>query len=390
MNNGQLYIPKKIMVGYNKRDDTYTKKLAYVIYYDDKGVLRKEASWQNWRDKKIESDEFDNVPTEGFVLNKGVGGQRESYGWNARNEYIRVYDPRGFEFEISVENLLYILQEATSTKGKGLEGEFIYSWDKKDLVLIPVDSGAYKESQVFTSLQSKAVSTKDLVPGCAYRTKKQLDLIYLGRFPWYTMVNCGEANYINGRLNRDYDHYHKRLKESKMHIFLNEKGKKDDDKYVVVATPTNISVCINDVPVSNYAELIEDYNKEKINASKPIGLELVRKTIKVNESSQNWWDAIDETQYAFDLSDNSYALETIQVDYDYRGGKYQINGLKKYPRGVVVSFKDGKLETKGNNKGASSYYTNTRSVEEINQNGVYVLYVKLENGKKIKFSKYGI
>ena len=68
--NTQLYIPKKIKVGYQSRSDTYTKKLAYIIYYDDKGVLRKERSWEGWRDKKIAAEEFDNVPTSGFVLHK--------------------------------------------------------------------------------------------------------------------------------------------------------------------------------------------------------------------------------------------------------------------------------------------------------------------------------
>src|ERR1700677_2236256 len=103
----QLFIPDKIKVGFQTREDTYTKKLAYVIYFDQKGVLRKEKSWQSWRNHKILPVEIDNVPTENFVLNKGVGGQRASYGWNARNEYIRVYDPRDFEFEISVANLLF-------------------------------------------------------------------------------------------------------------------------------------------------------------------------------------------------------------------------------------------------------------------------------------------
>ncbi len=49
-----IFIPTKIKVGYQERKDTYTKKLAYVIYFDEKGKLRKEASWQSWRDKKIE------------------------------------------------------------------------------------------------------------------------------------------------------------------------------------------------------------------------------------------------------------------------------------------------------------------------------------------------
>ena len=68
--NSSIFVPKTINVGYQNRSGTYTGKLAYVIYYDEKGKLRKEASWNSWRDDKIPNDEFDNIPTEGFVLNK--------------------------------------------------------------------------------------------------------------------------------------------------------------------------------------------------------------------------------------------------------------------------------------------------------------------------------
>mgnify|MGYP003293415702 CR=1 FL=1 len=37
-----IFIPKKIKVGFQTREDTYTKKLAYVIYYDTQGKLRKD------------------------------------------------------------------------------------------------------------------------------------------------------------------------------------------------------------------------------------------------------------------------------------------------------------------------------------------------------------
>lgn len=65
-----IFIPKTINVGYQNRSGTYTGKLAYVIYYDEKGKLRKEASWNGWRDENIPNNEYDNIPTEGFVLNK--------------------------------------------------------------------------------------------------------------------------------------------------------------------------------------------------------------------------------------------------------------------------------------------------------------------------------
>ena len=181
MSNQKLNIPKKIHVGYQNRSGTYTGKLAYVIYTDEKGKVRKERSWNQWRDNKIEPDDIDNEPTSGFVLNKGVGGQRESWGWNARNEYIRVYDPRGFEFEISVANLLFILTNCSAIKGKGLEGEFVYSWDGTELILLPTNCFEYKASSEFTELQTKKVTKKDMKEGRVYQHKNTHEMIYLGR-----------------------------------------------------------------------------------------------------------------------------------------------------------------------------------------------------------------
>lgn len=186
----KLNIPKKIHVGYQKRSDTYTGKLAYIIYTDAKGKKRKEPSWNSWRDKTIDQDDFDNEPMSGFVLNKGVGGQRESWGWNARNEYIRVFDPRGFEFEISVANLLFILTNCTATKGKGLEGEFVYSWDRTDLILLPVDCFEYRASTEFTDLQTKKVTKKDMKEGRTYQHKNMETLVYLGRHKIRDLDKC--------------------------------------------------------------------------------------------------------------------------------------------------------------------------------------------------------
>lgn len=65
-----IFVPKKVNVGFQNRKDTYTGKLAYVIYFDETGKLRKEPSWQGWRDKQIPNEIYDNEPIEGFVLKK--------------------------------------------------------------------------------------------------------------------------------------------------------------------------------------------------------------------------------------------------------------------------------------------------------------------------------
>ena len=183
-----IFIPKTINVGYQNRSGTYTGKLAYVIYYDEKGKLRKETSWENWRDQKIPNEEFENVPTSGFVLNRRAGGVEESWGWNARKTYCRIYDPRNFEFEISIENLLYILENANSIKGKGLEGEFVYGWDGKELVLMPVESPDYKQISEYNKIvhNNETIKAKDLIVGATYLTKDNEERIYMGKFDYYS------------------------------------------------------------------------------------------------------------------------------------------------------------------------------------------------------------
>lgn len=162
-----FFIPKVIKVGYDNREDTYTKKLAYVIYYDHTNTLRKEKSWNNWRNKDIEPNEFENVPTEGFVLNKYVGGCK-SY-WNVRQSYCRIFDPRGFEFEITMNNLFWILEYEDCFHGKGLSGKFVYGWDKDQLVLIPVKTDDYTLSKNISDKMYVKQDKDILIPGALYK-----------------------------------------------------------------------------------------------------------------------------------------------------------------------------------------------------------------------------
>lgn len=196
MTSTNMMIPKTIKVGFQTRTDTYTGKLAYVIYYDEKGKLRKEGSWNSWRSKEIDPKEFTNIPTSGFVLNKKVGGYKSD--WNYRQAMVRVYDPRDFEFEITLGNLLYLLEECSSIKGKGLEGEFVYAWDGKDLILLPATTQEYKSSQKFTDFKSLKVSKKDIKEGLVYTMKDMKNVLYLGRhevfeYDWKTQEHASEG-----------------------------------------------------------------------------------------------------------------------------------------------------------------------------------------------------
>lgn len=241
-----IYVPTKIRVGVVDREDTYTKKLAYVIYYDGKGKLRKETSWRGWLDQnksKHPPQDYTNEPTSGFILNKDAGGHH-NYRWDyGRQLKIRIFDPRGFEFEIEISNLLYILQNTDCLKGKGLEGSFVYGWDGTDLLLIPTSAPEYKEISEYSSLISAktSVKTKDLVAGGTYLSNKNVELIYLGRFEeWDTYRSWSN----NGNTPQ----------KSLGKKFFFQEGES-------ITTMTSISgrilKCVSNTPVDNYADLMD-------------------------------------------------------------------------------------------------------------------------------------
>lgn len=206
--NSNIFMPKTITAGFQKRYGTYTGQLAYIIYTDEKGVLRKEKSWNSWRDEEIEPLTFDNVPTSGFVLNKKAGGY--STGWNHRQTYVRVYDPRGLEFEISIPNLLYILENTNSIKGKGLEGEFVYGWYGSELLLIPTSSPDYAELMAFNQAihNKKTIKAKDLKIGATYKTKQNEEYIYMGKFDYFNYgTNKGKYHFFASLIDKSEPYY---------------------------------------------------------------------------------------------------------------------------------------------------------------------------------------
>jgi hypothetical protein len=255
-----IFIPKQINVGFQNRSDTYTKKLAYVIYFDNKGVLRKEASWNSWRDSKINNIIYDNVPTEGFVLNKKVGDY--SSGWDHRQAYVRIYDSRDFEFEITIENLLYILENTSAIKGKGLEGEFVYGWDGKDLILIPTSSPDYQEIQKFNDVlfENKKFKVKDLIIGATYKDKSMNEWIYMGRFDKWTRES--EMVYKdNNRYSYNYDYIYKDVNKGKHHFFVRETTSWRDEPYLATLMLKSLGDKFIDIVssdcVENYADLFD-------------------------------------------------------------------------------------------------------------------------------------
>ncbi|GAA4879169.1 hypothetical protein GCM10023310_69120 [Paenibacillus vulneris] len=281
-------------------------------------------------------------------MNKKVGGY--SSGWNHRQTYTRIYDPRGFEFEITITNLLYILENTNSIKGKGLEGEFVYGWHGSDLILIPTESPDYAElSQYNKTLHNKNyVKSKDLVIGGIYKSKDNTEWIYMGRFDLKdTKSERIEVNNGRGYWGRSYNYIYHKVNKGKHYFFTTGVNDGyDGNKYLNTLTLRSLGDKFIDIVssdcVENYAELF-DYLERSKNYSHydktrdeyvPFTLDEFKEYVSNRKLGSYTYDQ----SFTFKVSEHD--AETIHYDIEkneyYKRGDYtREKGYEKFPIGTL-------------------------------------------------------
>ncbi len=375
-----VFVAPKIKVGFQKRSDTFTGQLAYIIYYDEKGKIRKEKSWNSWRDHKIAPQEFDNKPMDGFTLNKDV--KRYSGDWfSSHRTMIRVHDPRGFEFEVTTENLIGILMH-TDCLRRGLVGQFVYAWMGPELVLLPTNSEEYQNATKFTTGLSKKVSAKDIVPGISYKTKREGDVIYIGRFNWYEYSTKGRSRYGSRVGLRN---------EEKVHVFTKDEGK----SFFKKTSLEFLSEANSDVPVSNLANLVTKFNKKSY-ANKIVKFEMRPTSFDPTVRNKEYYGPSLVHECYFVENDGSKEIygevhvsarterkpkaDGTSGDYEVKG--YNLSNDYYGKRGIKLA--DGELVQFPPTQDRSSfYYTRPpeKSLEAMQQYKFFDLFVTYESGK---------
>lgn len=304
-----LFIPETITVGFQARGDTFTGKLGYVIYTDEKGKLRKEASWNSWRSKELGEVTVKNDATLGFNFNKGV--KRDNYWRGSGRSMIRVWDPRDFEFEITIENLIGILMHADVSK-RDITEPCVFAWKGTELILLPTNSVEYQESMKYTAKQSLKVSAKDLVPGRTYGTKKdQKSLVYLGYFErWDDKTIQLDNKERYGRPVEAIQHF---KKKNKSHMFI-------DPKSLVIEAKdpsTHLALCESEEIHPDYASFMTKYYLSA-ETQPVIGL---RVTSDIQQYYSGTW---------FDLGNNEFVELYINDYYHHQKPEVKVQRFARF------------------------------------------------------------
>lgn len=262
-------------------------------------------------------------------MNKKVGGY--STGWNHRQTYVRIYDPRNFEFEISVPNLLYILENTNSIKGKGLEGEFVYGWDGTDLILIPTSSPDYEELTKYNEKMFNAenIKAKDLIIGATYLTAKNDEMIYLGKFDYYDDVYVSDGyenvkDYWSSYRQREKYHYENKI-TGKRHYFcsIDEDGSVDFSELQSISK--KFIACTDSECHVQYSELFDKLECSNYHYS-PLGedvyIEYTEKTLQDKIEKEKYFI------YIWYLDNGIYKKASFRINEN--GKLYTSDLTKKY------------------------------------------------------------
>lgn len=243
MGASTCFIASKLKVGFQERNDTFTGKLAYVIYYDAKNKLRKEASWNGWCNKSLGDIEVDNVPTSGFMINKGI--QRSSEWFGTGRTVVRIHDPRGFEFEITHDNLIQLLMHSDVSK-RDIVQECVYAWFGTQLVLLPTNSAEYQSSLVHTAKQSMKIGAKELIKGATYAVKQgDAVYMYLGHHEWFDW----ERVRTNGKWSENV-----RKRKPKKHIFVDMSSGR-----MAPMSPSTLSSVVDENVQDTYSTKLDEF-----------------------------------------------------------------------------------------------------------------------------------
>jgi len=157
-------------------------------------------------------DNVENVARTGFRITKSIsrGGS-----WNGNNKVVRIEDPRGFELEISVDNLVKMMSMTTFIDGVCQEA-CVWGRQGASNILLPVTSELYKDAVDRTAYRAKTtISLRDVNFGDTVVLKKTenfrgLTGEYMGAYHVYSLMvleknKTARGNSYSYQRNKNHD-----------------------------------------------------------------------------------------------------------------------------------------------------------------------------------------
>ena len=174
-------IPAKHYVGMVKRQHDDLPLGFITPWGEDAAAQKRIATVDNWSKsgyytgKALPSMTIDNVPMNGFRMTSDI--RSSSYGgvdkW-------RIEDPRGFELEITSDNLAQLLSVGVIDRGEILD-QCVWARSGQSNVLLSTSTEEYKEAVENTAVAEMKADWKDVKLGNTVLLQNNVRGVWLGR-----------------------------------------------------------------------------------------------------------------------------------------------------------------------------------------------------------------
>lgn len=247
---------KEYYVGLRKQGDNLPP-LGFATPFEDNSAGKKRIETVNRWCGNGKNMKFDNVPVKGFEISKSV---RRVY-WGGGNVVWRIYDPRGFEVEISSANLSRIIDSVGILPGGVIDSNCVWGRLGSENILIP------EGSELWSKQIDPEARTKDYNIGDMIILKNGDSVMYCGHLNILLSKASIQAYDGNGNMITEHSNYLKnedRVTNSyvvnKFHVCLH------------VVNGENVFIFRKNIEVNSIAkpgelstkqvdELIDSYNK---------------------------------------------------------------------------------------------------------------------------------
>lgn len=246
---------KELVVGYHENFNLDIDKapLALLTYDTHDAASKKRIDTvKNWYGSEKMCN-LDNPPLSGFTFVDVVSRYR------TKNKLMRVFDPRGFIVEVSIDILLEIMQSATIKNGVIQEKCF---WARKgaENILIPENTPLH-EQYLSETVYAKAanISTKNLKVGGLYINKDGKKYFYLGKL----VLKVDEENTSSTAFTK-YSDLVKNKYEFYVFANLSINAENVNTNYLVVQHPTMKEEDTTQFKNEIYSQIEKTYNAYEI------------------------------------------------------------------------------------------------------------------------------
>ena len=247
MKLGRLSIVDEWYAGFTSRHGESTPLAFFTPDGDDGKADKRKATVDQWRNKSIPPRTIKSTPLVGYKID-GVAERYSSFG--SGMDKWRVTDPRGFQLEITSDNILFLMSEANIVD---LEIDQPCIWVRKgnnSLALLPTSSKLYTDLVASTAAAKVAASIPKVKPkAILFSSLKPGDRFESSAIAGHTAMYIGSFSTIAGTVCSSHLCYDTEVKlpavkSGRYHVV------KDRSEYTIVSSMNITKVKPADVELS--------------------------------------------------------------------------------------------------------------------------------------------